>query len=57
MKKIKPCPFCGIAPKPRLRYGRWELRCENENCPGKGSSPLKDAAIENWNMRYKPKRG
>lgn len=58
MKKIKPCPFCGNIPAPHLnKYGKWQLRCESENCPSKAASPFKEAAIENWNMRYKPRKG
>lgn len=57
MKKIKPCPFCGVIPKPHLLdTGKWLVECQNEHCPSKGASPFKEYAVENWNMRYRPPR-
>jgi len=56
MKKIKPCPFCGVIPKPYLRYGRWHIECQNANCPSTTNSPVLEYVIEGWNMRYRPPR-
>ncbi len=57
MKKIKPCPWCGVIPKPHLLdTGKWLVECQNEHCPSKGASPFKEYAVENWNMRYRPPR-
>lgn len=54
---MKPCPFCGEAPRlMRITGGPngYVVACMSGNCPSRPatpSEPLKEAAIGRWNSR------
>ena len=55
--KLKPCPFCGEAPRLYLHYGYYRIECQNGECPSRltASANQKDI-IAAWNTRLKPKK-
>ena len=65
MTTILPCPFCGVAPRLRIRRDSWgnaqyriecmSVRCvanpTTTPCDSKGMNRSKSSVIEAWNTR------
>ncbi len=52
--KLKPCPYCGSAPRIEHHFSKDEYRyccCSNPSCPSNLPSLTDEAAYENWNTR------
>lgn len=56
MKKLKPCPRCGVLPKLGYACGEYFVYGEDEDCPYCGivfceMHSSKEQEIEAWNRR------
>ena len=67
MVELKPCPFCGTAPKPGWWQMEFEVSClqcqfgisrhavdfAGDRLPEYGADGAQDAATAAWNARYR----